>query len=114
MIRLNASVLMILGVLVVSGHAQETRLLSCTGTMIEPAGVSQTAQTLKLNLGPTQKVALDLGQGSTNAEVVSDNKIQLKFKTKEFEGEFFPYTGDLYLIHKSGHLTRMRCQKAQG
>ena len=69
---------------------------------------------LEVEPWPAQKVALDLGQGSTNAEVVSDNKIQLKFKTKEFEGEFFPYTGDLFLIHKSGHLTRMRCQKAQG
>jgi hypothetical protein len=29
-----------------------------------------------------------------NARVVSDNKIQLKFTTKEFEAEYFHHTGD--------------------
>jgi len=45
---------------------------------------------------------------------VSDNKIQLKFRTKEFEGEYFHYTDDLFLIYKSGHLMKLMCQKREG
>src|SRR5215469_8959910 len=48
------------------------------------------------DVGPAQKVTLDLGQGVVNARQVSDNKIQLKFRTKDFEGEYFHYTGDLF------------------
>ena len=44
-----------------------------------------------------------------SARVVSDNKIQLKFRTKDFEGEYFHYTGDLFCIYKSGHLMRLTC-----
>ena len=44
-----------------------------------------------------------------SARVVSDNKIQLKFRTKDFEGEYFHYTGDLFFIYKSGHLMRLTC-----
>ena len=42
--------------------------------------------------------------------VVSDNRIQLKFRTKDFEGEYFHYTGDLFFIYKSGHLMRLMCK----
>jgi hypothetical protein len=45
-----------------------------------------------------------------SARVVSDNKIQLKFRTKDFEGEYFHYTGDLFFIYKSGHLMRLTCK----
>jgi hypothetical protein len=48
--------------------------------------MSQSPETVILTLGPAQKVALDLGQGVVNARKVSDNKIQLKFRTKDFEG----------------------------
>jgi hypothetical protein len=37
-------------------------------------------------LGPTQKVALDLGQGSTNAGVVSDNKIPAQIQNQGIRG----------------------------
>ena len=55
----------------------------------------------------------DLGQGAVNARKVSDNKIQLKFRTKDFEGEYFHYTGDLFLIYKSGHLMKLMCLKRE-
>jgi hypothetical protein len=45
---------------------------------------------------------LELGRGVMSARLVSDNKIQLKFRTKDFEGEYFHYTGDLFFIYKSG------------
>jgi hypothetical protein len=38
--------------------------------------------------------------------VLSDNKIQLKFRTKDLEAEYFHYTGDLFFIYNSGHLMR--------
>jgi hypothetical protein len=49
-----------------------------------------------------------------SARLVSDNKIQLKFRTKDFEGEYFHYTGDLFFIYKSGHLMKLMCQKREG
>jgi hypothetical protein len=58
-------------------------------------------------------VTLDLGQGAVNARKLSDNKIQLKFRTKDFEGEYFHYIGDLFLIYKSGHLMKLICQKGK-
>ncbi len=63
----------------------------------------------KLNAS-AHKITLDLGQGTMSTRVVSDNQIQLKFRTKDFEGEYFHYTGDLFFIYKSGHLMRLTCQ----
>jgi hypothetical protein len=54
---------------------------------------------------------LDLGKGVVNARKVSDNKIQLKFRTNDFE--YFHYTGDLFFIYKSGHLMKLTCQKRE-
>src|ERR1700730_7568965 len=68
---------------------------------------------VRVPLGPAQKLTLDLGQGAVNARKVSDNKIQLKFRTKDFEGEYFHYTGDLFLIYKSGHLMKLMCLKRE-
>jgi len=78
--------------------------------MFEPAATSQTTETVKLTLGRAQNVTLDLGEGAISARVLSNNKIQLKFRTKNFEGEYFHYTGDLFFIYKSGHLMRLTCK----
>jgi hypothetical protein len=112
MIRTSVWVPMILGFTAVAVCAEDAQQLTCNGTMIEPLALSQSPKTVKLTLGPAQKVALVLGQGIMNARVVSDNKIQLKFRTQDFEGEYFHYTGDLFFIYKSGHLIRLTCQKA--
>ena len=82
--------------------------------MIELSGMSTSPQTVVMTLGPAQKVTLDLGNGVVNAHRVSDNKIQLKFRTKEFEGEYFHYTGDLFFIYKTGHLMKLMCEKREG
>jgi hypothetical protein len=73
--------------------------------------MSQSPETVVLTLGPGQKIALDLGKGVVSVRRLSDNKIQLKFRTKEFEGEYFHYTGDLFFIYKTGHLMKLMCQK---
>ena len=98
----------------IAAFAEEARQLTCTGTMIEPSAMSQSPETVTLTLGPAQKIALDLGKGVVNARRLSDNKIQLKFRTKEFEGEYFHYTGDLFFIYKTGHLMKLMCQSMRG
>ena len=91
---------LIFGFMNIATFAQDARQFACTGTMIEPSGMSTSPQTVVMTLGPAQKVTLDLGNGVVNAHRVSDNKIQLKFRTNEFEGEYFHYTGDLFVIYK--------------
>ena len=68
--------------------AEEARQLTCSGTMIEPSAMSPSPEIVVLTPGPAQKIALDLGRGVVNARRVSENKIQLKLKTKDFEGYF--------------------------
>jgi hypothetical protein len=100
----------ILGCMLVVGYAEEkTRQLSCTGLMIEPTALSQSPKSVRLNWGSSQKVELDFGDSNLTARVVSNNKIQLKFRAKDFVGELFHYTNDLFLIYQSGHLARLTC-----
>jgi len=80
---------------------------SCTGTLIQPSGDAPAPKTLTLIVGPPTSV--DLGSGPKSVTAISNNKIQLKFSTKEFTAEFFHFTGDLFLIYKSGHLARLTC-----
>jgi hypothetical protein len=110
----SALALLIFGSASVAAFAEDARQLTCSGTMIEPGGMSPSPETAVLTLGPAKKVTLDLGKGVVNARTVSDNKIQLKFRTKDFEGEYFHYTGDLFFIYKSGHLMKLMCQKREG
>ena len=111
MLRTTILAPIICGFPTIAACAEDARQLTCKGSMIEPAGISQSPKTVKLTLGPEQKVTLDLGQGVMDASEVSNNSIQLKFRTQDFEGEYFHYTGDLFFIYKSGHLMRLTCQK---
>jgi len=114
-IRTTTLTLIIIGLSSLTGDAAEQpRQLTCSGQMIEPTAMSQSPKTVRLSLASEHKVALDLGDGNVNARVVSDNKVQLKFRTKDFVGEYFHYTGDLFFIYKSGHLMRLTCKKAEG
>jgi hypothetical protein len=92
----------------VAHAAPASHQFSCSGNMIESTSLAQSPKTGRLIVGPS-KVSLDLGQGDLKGRVTSDNKIQLKFSAKEFVGELFHYTGDLFLIYKSGHLARLTC-----
>jgi hypothetical protein len=73
----------------IAASAEEAQQLTCTGMMIEPTAMAQSPETVVLTLGPAQKIKLDLGKGVVDARKVSDNKIQLKFRTKDIEGEYF-------------------------
>jgi hypothetical protein len=87
--------------------AGEQTKFSCSGEMIEPTSLAPSPKSIQLTLSSANKVAV----GDSNARVLSDNKIQLKFQTKKFVGEFFHYTNDLFLIYKSGHLARLTCNR---
>jgi hypothetical protein len=92
--------------------AEEQPRFSCSGyMMIEPTVFAQTPESVQLTLSSAKNVSIKFGQSDNNARVVSDNRIQLKFQTKEFSGEFFHYTNDLFLIYKSGHLARLSCNR---
>ena len=114
MFRISAMAPLIIAFFSIVAFAQDARQFTCSGTMIEPSAMSSSPATVVMTLGPGQKIALDLGQGVVNARRVSDNKIQLQFRTKDFEGEYFHYTGDLFFIYKSGHLMKLMCQKREG
>jgi hypothetical protein len=113
MFRIGTMALLITAFFSIPAFAQDARQFTCRGTMIEPSAMSSSPETVVLTLGPAQKVTLDLGQGAVNARRVSDNKVPLKFRTKDFEGEYFHYTDDLFFIYKSGHLMKLMCQKRE-
>jgi hypothetical protein len=115
MVRINIMASMVVGFTAFAADAADEALkLSCSGFMIEPTAMSQSPRTVALSVGPGEKVALSLGPNNMDARVVSDNQIQLKFETKDFIGEYFHYTGDLFFIYHSGHLARLHCTKSVG
>lgn len=113
MFRTSITAALVIAFFSIVAFAEDARQFTCSGTMIEPSAMSPSPETVVLTIGPAQKVTLDLGKGVMNARRVSDNKIQLKFRTKDFEGEDFHYTGDLFFIYKSGHLMKLTCQKRE-
>ena len=90
MVRTSMLASLIFGFTSFAASAEEAKQLTCTGMMIEPTAMSQSPETVVLTLEPAQKITVDLGKGAVNVRKVSDNKIQLKFRTKDFEGEYFP------------------------
>jgi hypothetical protein len=44
------------------------------------------------------------------ARIVSSNPIQLRFSAGGLIGEYFNFTGDLFIIHKDGRFTRLVCK----
>ncbi|HEX3502663.1 MAG TPA: hypothetical protein VHU22_04645 [Xanthobacteraceae bacterium] len=97
-----------------AGNAQaKTTQFSCTGVKIEPAGLAQAPMTAKFNLVSEDKIALNLGERDIKGTVTSDNQIALRFQTRDFAGEFFHYTNDLFLLYRSGHLAKLACTPAQ-
>ena len=93
-------------------QAADSLKISCAGDMIEPGGVKKSPTTLTAIFSPASKatkVLVDLGKGSVSSVVLSNNPLQLKFRTKDFTGEYFHYSGDMFLIYRSGHLTRLTC-----
>jgi hypothetical protein len=93
--------------MVTLAHSETAAIqLGCDGQMIEPTAKTSSPRTMQMKIA-SDKVEV----GNVPAQVESKNAIQFKFKTPEFVGEYFYYTGDLILIYKSGHLARLTCKQ---
>src|SRR5262245_3355664 len=86
--------------------------LTCSGNNYTKNGPFPTAETLSLKIAPRKPVIITQPGSNepTKYRIVANNAIQLKFGTDKFSGEYFYFTGDLFLIHRNGRLTRMTCQ----
>ncbi|MEH2513538.1 hypothetical protein V1291_004892 [Nitrobacteraceae bacterium AZCC 1564] len=110
--RLAVCSLMLLPITLEPGGAAEQQL-SCKGQVIHEV-TDRTVQPkpidLNVTLGDKNKLSVKIGEGKMLApRITSNNKIQLKFATKDFVGEYFHYTGDLFLIYPAGQLARLTC-----
>jgi hypothetical protein len=94
-----------------SGHAEEkARQLSCSGSKTGMTALAQSPMTIQLTFVSPRMMAVNLGNGDINSQVISDNDIQLKFRTNDFVGEFFRNTNVLFLIYDSGDLAKLACK----
>ena len=87
----------------------ESNQFSCSGDNIEPVGLTKSPITAQLSFVSPKGISFDLGKGSVKATITSNNKIALRFRAADFDGEFFKYTNDLFLIYHSGHLGKLLC-----
>jgi hypothetical protein len=85
---------------------------ACTGVKIEPVSMKQSPMTVKLGLVGPRKITLNLDNSDIKSTVTNDDPITLHFRSRDFTGEFFHYTNDLYLIYHSGHLAKLSCTPA--
>jgi hypothetical protein len=112
---LGAGSLILLTMMVEPGAAAEQQF-TCKGQVVQendqPGRSAQTDRSER-DIGPKEQAIDDFGRRQ-NARSPHDeqHKIQLKFATKEFVGEYFHYTGDLFLIYRSGQLARLSCSPA--
>jgi hypothetical protein len=86
--------------------------LVCTGNSYKQDGPFPTVETFSLKVEGKKSVMIG-GPGSekpVKARIIANNAIQLKFTTGKFTGEYFNFTGDLFLIHTDGRLTRLTCK----
>jgi hypothetical protein len=88
--------------------------LSCKGEMIvDPEGQQKAPIALNLNIGGPGNTTIEMDGGKkVKVRVISDNKFQLKFQLKQDVVEFFPYSSELFIIYKSGHLARLDCSRS--
>jgi hypothetical protein len=86
--------------------------LVCTGNSYKADGPFPTPETYSLVIGGAKSVLIG-GPGNAQpakAPIVANNALQLKFRTHKFMGEYFHFTGDLFLMQSDGRLTRLICQ----
>ena len=89
---------------------------SCKGQLIKGMPLLNQPPSpidLSVSLGSNRRMSLKIGDGKPlAANVTSNNKLQLKFKNSQFVGEYFHYSGDLFLIYNSGQLARLTCVRS--
>ena len=115
-LRLGLGSLILLATAIEPGRAAEQQF-SCTGNIIHgetnPNPLNQPKPIdLNVTLSDENKLSIKTGDGKLLApRITSDNKVQLKFETEDFVGEYFHYTGDLFLMYHSGQLARLTCSR---
>lgn len=86
--------------------------LVCNGNQYARLGdPSPTPVSVSLKKEDQKPVAIILpgADKPTNAKIISSNPIQLKFLVDGLTGEYFNFSGDLFLIHKDGRFTKLAC-----
>lgn len=86
--------------------------LVCSGNSYKQDGPFPTVETFTFKTEGKKPVMLG-GPGlekPVKARISANNPIQLKFVAGKFTGEYFKFTGDLFLIHTDGRLTRLTCK----
>jgi hypothetical protein len=116
-LRLVLGSLILLTITVQPGHAAEQQF-SCKGEIVQgetnPDPLNQPKPIdLNVTLGDGNKLSIKTGDGKIlTPRISSDNKFQARFETDEFVGEYFHYTGQLFLMYpNSGQLARLTCSR---
>ena len=87
--------------------------LACDGNQFAKLGdPSPTPVTAALRKDGTKHIAITLpgADKPISATITSSNPIQLKFTAAGLTGEYFNFSGDLFLIHKDGRFTKLGCR----
>ena len=87
--------------------------LTCAGSSYSKDGPFPTPETYFLDVGGTKPVKVMIkrlgSEKADKARTLANNSLQLKFATSKFVGEYFHFTGDLFLIATDGRLIRLVC-----
>jgi hypothetical protein len=90
--------------------------LVCSGNSYgkdgDPFPTTETVSFKKEGKNPVM-IGLPGPDKPTKASIVSSNQIQLKFSARGLTGEYFNFSGDLFLIHKDGRYTKLRISGAR-
>ena len=116
-LRLVLGSLVLLTITVEPGRATDQQF-SCKGNIIQgetdpnPLDLPKPID-LNVTLSDQNNLSIKTGDGKLlSPRITSDNKLQLRFETDEFVGEYFHYTGQLFLIYpNSGLLARLTCSR---
>jgi len=117
-LRLVLGSLILLTITGEPGRAADQQF-SCKGDVVQgetnPNPLDQPKPVdLNVTLGDENKLSIKTGDGKLlSPRITSDNKLQLRFETDEFVGEYFHYTGQLFLIYHSGQLVRLTCSQSK-
>ncbi len=87
--------------------------LVCEGNQFarlgDPSPTPVTAALKKEGKKPVE-ITLPGADKPINAAIIANNPIQLKFSAAGLTGEYFNFSGDLFLIHKDGRFTKLACK----
>lgn len=87
--------------------------LVCTGNSYGKGGDPfPTTETVSFKRVDKNRLMIDLPgtDKPTKASIILHNPIQLRFSAHGLTGEYFNFTGDLFLVHSDGRFTKLACK----